>query len=96
MPCLACPELESSLQEPIAIIGSACRFPGGAQNAEAFWQLLSNQVDAVTPVPEGRWGNGSYYDKDPDAPGKTYTTRGAYLAEPIDQFEAGFFEISPS
>ncbi len=31
-------ELESSLQEPIAIIGSACRFPGGAQNAEAFWQ----------------------------------------------------------
>jgi acyl transferase domain-containing protein/acyl carrier protein len=89
-------ELEDSLQEPIAIIGSACRFPGGAQNAEAFWQLLSNQVDAVTPVPEGRWGNGSYYDKDPDAPGKTYTTRGAYLAEPIDQFDAGFFEISPS
>lgn len=89
-------ELENSLQEPIAIIGSACRFPGGAQNAEAFWQLLSNQVDAVTPVPEGRWGNGSYYDKDPDAPGKTYTTRGAYLTEPIDQFDAGFFEISPS
>lgn len=89
-------ELESSLQEPIAIIGSACRFPGGAQNAEAFWQLLSNQVDAVTPVPEGRWGNGSYYDQDPDAPGKTYTTRGAYLTEPIDQFDAGFFEISPS
>lgn len=89
-------ELEDSLQEPIAIIGSACRFPGGAQNAEAFWQLLSNQVDAVTPVPEGRWGSGSYYDKDPDAPGKTYTTRGAYLTEPIDQFDAGFFEISPS
>ena len=48
---------EASLfdSEPIAIIGMACRFPGGANDPEQLWTLLANGVDAVTPVPATRW-----------------------------------------
>ena len=55
-------------QEPIAIIGMACRFPGAA-NPEAFWQLLRNGVDAVSEVPADRWSNESFYDPMMGAPG---------------------------
>src|SRR5689334_2754430 len=80
--------------EPIAIIGMACRFPGGVRDTESFWQLLRNGVDAVTEVPPDRWDVDAYYDPDPDAPGKMNTRWGGFIDE-VDQFDAHFFNISP-
>ena len=85
--------IESARTEPIAIIGMGCRFPG-ADNPDAYWQLLHNGVDAVREVPPERWDIDAYYDPDPDVPGKIYTRSGGFLSD-IDQFEPEFFGISP-
>ena len=52
--------------EPIAVIGLGCRFPGGANDAESFWQLLSEGKDAVKEVPPNRWDVEAYYDPNPE------------------------------
>lgn len=66
-------EVERGKTEPIAIIGMGCRFPGGADNPEIFWQMLRNGVDTVKEIPHDRWDLSEYYDDDKDAPGKMYT-----------------------
>ncbi len=80
--------------EPIAIIGMGCRFPGGVDSPEAFWDLLRQGKDAVTDVPDDRWDMDEYYDPNPDQPGKIYTRKGGFLTEPVDQFDPQFFGIS--
>jgi acyl transferase domain-containing protein/acyl carrier protein len=80
--------------EPIAVIGLSCRFPG-ANNPEAFWQLLKNGVDAITEVPKDRWDKEAFYHPDPAVPGKSVSTWGGFL-ENIDQFDPHFFGISPA
>src|SRR5712691_593879 len=87
-------EVESAKTEPIAIIGMGCRFPGGASNPAAFWQLLRDGVDAVGEVPPDRWDIDALYDQDPAAPGKMYTRWAGFL-EGVDQFDPAFFGISP-
>src|SRR5262245_58589585 len=82
------------MNEPIAIIGIGCRFPGRADSAENYWSLLSKGVDAITEVPTDRWDLEDLYDPNPDAAGKMYTRYGAFLKD-IDQFDAQFFGISP-
>ena len=84
----------SVVTEPIAIIGMGCRFPGGANTPEAFWQLLKNGVDAVSEVPADRWDANALYDPDPSTPGKMNTRWGAFLDQ-LDQFDPNFFGISP-
>jgi pimaricinolide synthase PimS1 len=81
-------------QEPIAIIGLGCRFPGGADTPDAYWRLLENATDAVVEVPSSRWNVDAFYDPDPDAVGKMYTRFGGFLGD-IDRFDAEFFGISP-
>jgi NADP-dependent 3-hydroxy acid dehydrogenase YdfG/acyl carrier protein len=83
-----------SASEPIAIVGLGCRFPGGGDSPEAFWNMLHAGVDGVSEVPADRWDINAYYDADPDAAGKMYTRHGAFLTG-IDQFEPQFFGISP-
>jgi len=85
---------ERARNEPIAVIGMGCRFPGGADSPEALWRLLSDGVDTVTEVPAERWDIESVFDPDPDAIGKTYSRWGAFLKD-VDQFDAHFFGISP-
>ncbi|AOX02952.1 short-chain dehydrogenase [Moorena producens PAL-8-15-08-1] len=85
---------ETQSKEPIAIIGMSCRFPGGVDSPESFWQLLNDGVDAISEVPSNRWNINSYYDPDPDAPGKISTRDGGFLSQ-IDGFDAPFFCISP-
>ncbi|HEX2909582.1 MAG TPA: SDR family NAD(P)-dependent oxidoreductase [Chloroflexia bacterium] len=80
--------------EPIAIVGMACRFPGGANSPEEFWQLLVNRVDAVKEVPGDRWDMDAYYDPNPETPGKSATREAAFL-DRVDLFDAGFFGIAP-
>ncbi|HIK08529.1 MAG TPA: type I polyketide synthase [Trichormus sp. M33_DOE_039] len=86
--------LESKKTEPIAIVGMGCRFPGGANNPEVFWQMLRDRVDAMQEIPRDRWDLATYYDADPDAPGKMYTRHGAFV-DGVDKFDADFFGISP-
>ncbi len=87
-------QLERAITEPIAIIGMGCRFPGGANNPEAFWQLLRNGINAVREVPTDRWDIEDYYDSNRDTPGKIYSRYGGFLDQ-VDQFDPEFFRISP-
>ena len=85
---------ESAGREMVAVIGLGMRFPGGVQDPEGLWRLLSDGVDAVTEVPPDRWSLAEYYDADPDAPGKILTRCGGFL-EDVDKFDAGLFNVSP-
>src|SRR5581483_1994312 len=86
-------ESERAQTEPIAIIGMGCRFPG-AENPEAFWQLLERGGDAVREIPRSRWNLDEYYDADADRPGRM-STRWAGLLDQVDLFDPEFFGISP-
>ncbi len=79
-------------QEPIAIVGMACRFPG-APNLKGFWQLLRNGVDAISEVPPERWDADALYDPEPGARGKMCSKWGGFV-EGVDAFDAAFFGIS--
>ena len=85
---------ERARSEPIAIVGMGCRFPGGADNPDLFWDLLCRGVNAVREVPADRWDVDAYYDPDPDTPGKTPIRNGGFLPQ-VDLFDAHFFGISP-
>ena len=79
--------------EPIALIGIGCRYPG-ASNPTAFWQLLSQGIDAITEVPTSRWDVNQFYDTDLSKPDKTNTRWGGFLKD-IEQFDPQFFGIAP-
>ncbi|WP_375772897.1 SDR family NAD(P)-dependent oxidoreductase [Archangium gephyra] len=82
-----------SPDEPIAIIGMSCRFPG-APNLEAFWQLLRDGVNAISEVPRERWDAAAWANAEPGAPGATGARKGGFL-EQVDRFDPLFFGISP-
>jgi acyl transferase domain-containing protein/SAM-dependent methyltransferase/acyl carrier protein len=85
--------LEAREREPIAIIGAACRLPGGCDTPEQFWRMLADGRDGVKAAPAERWPEG-FYDPDPAKPGKSYVREGGFL-DCIDRFDAQFFGISP-
>lgn len=88
-------EAEARHSEPVAIIGTGCRFPGGVYHLESFWQLLHAGVDAVGIVPPDRWDIDALYHPDPATPGRMYTRYGSFLQD-IGHFDASFFGISPT
>ncbi|MFF8910685.1 hybrid non-ribosomal peptide synthetase/type I polyketide synthase [Streptomyces olivaceoviridis] len=80
-------------REPIAIVGMACRMPGGANDPGAFWDFLRQGGDGISDIPGSRWNIEEYYDPSPDARGKMYTRRGGFLPD-VDRFDAAFFGVS--
>ncbi|HYO54310.1 type I polyketide synthase [Archangium sp.] len=86
--------LEGARSEPVAIIGMGCRFPGGGNDPESYWNLLCNGVDAVTEVPPSRWTREDMARLDPEALEKLGARWGAFI-EQVDRFDADFFGISP-
>ncbi|HEX8122677.1 MAG TPA: SDR family NAD(P)-dependent oxidoreductase [Solirubrobacteraceae bacterium] len=86
--------LEHERDEPIAVVGVGCRFPGGADGPAAYWDLLREGRDGIVEVPADRWDADALYDPDPDAPGRTYARHGGFLRE-VDRFDARLFGIAP-
>lgn len=84
--------IEQAKTEPIAIIGMGCRFPG-ANNPEAFWQLLRDGMVAITEIPPNRWDVDAFYDPDMDSPDKMNTRWGGFLQD-VDKFDPSFFGLS--
>lgn len=80
--------------DPIAIVGMACRAPGGVTTPDALWRLLTAGKTTTQEIPPGRFAVAPWYDADPSAPGKIATTRGSFLDQ-IDQFDPEYFGIPP-
>ncbi|MGW0895316.1 type I polyketide synthase, partial [Saccharopolyspora sp. NPDC002578] len=88
-------EIESRQQEPIAIVGMACRYPGGVRSPEDLWRLVEDETDAIGEFPDDRgWDLANLFDPDPERVGKSYVSTGGFLPGMAD-FDAGFFGISP-
>lgn len=83
----------SAQREPIAIIGAACRFPGGIRDLPSYWQMLRNGRSGVSDL-GGRFDFDEYYDPHPNTEAKTACRWGGLLDD-IEQFDAEFFGISP-
>ena len=83
----------SAVNQPIAVIGMACRFPGAADPA-AFWDLLRSGRSAFREISSDRWDINAWYDADPGKPGRM-NARMAGLLDRVDDFDPGFFGISP-
>lgn len=87
-------EPSAQLDEPIAIVGVGCRFPGGVTDTDSFWKLLRSSHSAISDMSDERWNMAAFYDSDPEVGGKIHT-RALGLLDQVDQFDAGFFSISP-
>ncbi|MGW1958614.1 type I polyketide synthase, partial [Streptomyces sp. NPDC001920] len=88
-------DLSAKESEPIAVVATGCRFPGGVGSPAELWQLVTEGRAAVSEFPDDRgWDLASLFDDDPDAAGTSYARHGSFLDD-VAGFDAEFFGISP-
>ncbi len=84
-----------ALDEPLAIVGMSCRYPGGVVSPEGLWELVASGGDAIGEFPDDRgWDLERVFDRDPDSVGMSYTRHGGFVYD-AGEFDASFFDISP-
>ncbi|KAF5549422.1 polyketide synthase [Fusarium phyllophilum] len=83
--------------EPIAVIGSACRFPGGASSPSKLWSLFQSPKDCLRDFPKDRLNLEAFYNKDGEHHGATDVCNKGYLLEEDSRlFDASFFNVNPA
>src|SRR5260221_11687422 len=87
-------KLRAALVEPMAVVGMACRFPGGAGSPEELWELVAEGVDAIGAFPVDRGWSSALFDPDSGSPGTTQVDEGGFLGD-VAGFDADLFGISP-
>ncbi len=87
--------LPVAMSESLAVVSVSCRLPGAVTTPSSFWSMLMDKTDCVDEVPLTRWNVDEVYDADPDAKGKCYTRKAAFM-EAADMFDNAFFNIGPA
>ncbi|KAK2036708.1 PKSN polyketide synthase for alternapyrone biosynthesis protein [Colletotrichum somersetense] len=81
-------------EEPIAIIGAACRFSGNATSLRGLWDMISNGRSGHGKVPPSRWDADTWYHPDPDRKGSIAVKHGYFLEQDVSLFDAPFFSMT--
>src|SRR5438270_2456656 len=87
------PTMSATPITPVAVIGMACRLPGGIDSPERLWEALLRGDDLVTEIPLDRWDADEYYDPEPGVPGRSVSKWGAFLDD-VAGFDSEFFGIN--